>query len=49
MLACPVCRQSLAAEGHAVVERIRCMGCGRRYPIVDGIPVLIGSRTVEAG
>jgi uncharacterized protein YbaR (Trm112 family) len=39
-LVCPVCRQPLALE----VEAVRCNGCGRRYPIVDGIPVLLADR-----
>lgn len=40
VLACPVCQGKLrrAAEG------ILCGGCGRRYPVVDGIPVLIAGR-----
>ena len=25
---------------------MRCQGCGRRYPIVDGIPVLLADRTI---
>jgi uncharacterized protein YbaR (Trm112 family) len=37
MLACPSCHGDLRVEG----ERLVCGGCGRRYPIVDGIPVLI--------
>jgi uncharacterized protein YbaR (Trm112 family) len=39
-LACPVCFSSLALETTAV----RCIGCTRSYPIVDGIPVLLASR-----
>ena len=39
-LVCPVCRQSLALDTNS----IRCTGCGRRYPIVDGIPVLLADR-----
>jgi uncharacterized protein YbaR (Trm112 family) len=39
-LVCPVCHQSLALVAGAV----RCNGCGRRYPIVDGIPVLLPGR-----
>jgi uncharacterized protein YbaR (Trm112 family) len=34
---CPVCHKTLQLEADA----IRCQGCGRRYPIVDGIPVLL--------
>ena len=39
-LACPACRSHLQLEG----ERLACVACGRRYPIVDGIPVLIAER-----
>ncbi|HTD95600.1 MAG TPA: Trm112 family protein [Edaphobacter sp.] len=39
-LVCPVCRQTLQLDGSA----IRCNGCGRCYPIVDGIPVLLEDR-----
>lgn len=39
---CPVCfgRLTLGSAG------IDCGGCGRRYPVVDGLPVLIASRAV---
>ena len=36
-LTCPVCFQSLRFEAARVV----CAGCGRVYPVVEGIPVLI--------
>ena len=36
-LACPVCQGELRMD----VERVVCVQCGRGYPIVDGIPVLI--------
>jgi hypothetical protein len=39
-LVCPVCFGALAFSEAAVT----CSGCGRRYPVVDGIPVLIASR-----
>jgi len=38
-IACPVCFAPLVFS--AVVE---CSGCGRSYPVVDGIPVLIAER-----
>jgi uncharacterized protein YbaR (Trm112 family) len=44
-LACPVCFQPLRLEETRVV----CAGCGRAYPVVDGIPVLIAERAVEPG
>jgi SAM-dependent methyltransferase/uncharacterized protein YbaR (Trm112 family) len=45
-LICPACRRhserglelsSLVLEG----DKLRCQGCGREYPIIDGIPVLL--------
>jgi uncharacterized protein YbaR (Trm112 family) len=41
-LACPVCHQRLQLQADAV----RCIGCVRQYPIVDGIPVLLAERTI---
>ena len=40
MLACPACHGDLRVQS----EKLVCGGCGRRYPIVDGIPVLIPER-----
>lgn len=37
LLACPACMGGLAFEEVCLV----CGSCGRVYPIVDGIPVLI--------
>lgn len=39
-LACPACLDALRLEGAQLV----CAGCGRGYPVVDGIPVLIAER-----
>jgi uncharacterized protein YbaR (Trm112 family) len=36
-LACPVCFSDLKLEETILA----CAGCGRVYPIIDGIPVLI--------
>jgi hypothetical protein len=41
-IVCPICRQSLQLE-EAV---LRCQGCGKRYPVVDGIPILLPDRTI---
>jgi uncharacterized protein YbaR (Trm112 family) len=38
LLACPACHAGLA---HLDVETVLCTGCGRRYPIRDGLPVLL--------
>ncbi|MBX5493103.1 MAG: Trm112 family protein [Chloroflexi bacterium] len=37
ILACPACVAPLEQRG----DRLCCLGCGRRYPIRDGIPVLL--------
>jgi hypothetical protein len=39
-LACPACLGILRLEE----ARLVCAGCGRTYPIVNGIPVLIVER-----
>lgn len=36
-LACPACHEELVLEE----SNLHCGGCGRSYPIVDGIPALI--------
>jgi uncharacterized protein YbaR (Trm112 family) len=38
ILRCPVCRGELAEEMDP--HRLRCVGCGRRYAVNDGIPAL---------
>jgi uncharacterized protein YbaR (Trm112 family) len=42
LLVCPVCHAQLTLS-QATVD---CTGCGRSYPIVDDLPVLIASRAV---
>ena len=37
ILACPACQADVFQEG----EKIVCRQCGRRYPIKDGIPILL--------
>ena len=39
-LACPACFGALRFDAASVV----CAECGRSYPVVDGIPVLIAER-----
>jgi uncharacterized protein YbaR (Trm112 family) len=41
-LVCPVCRAELRVEDGA----IGCLGCRRRYPVVDGIPILLADRAI---
>jgi hypothetical protein len=42
-LACPACFAGLHLDG----PQLRCDGCGRIYPIVDGIPVLIADQAEQ--
>jgi uncharacterized protein len=37
ILACPACKGDVKMEG----ERIACTKCGNRYPVKDGIPVML--------
>ena len=37
ILACPVCKKPVALEHDELV----CGSCSRRYPIRDGIPVML--------
>ena len=37
VLACPACKTAVTLDG----ERLVCVRCGRRYPIRDGIPVML--------
>lgn len=37
ILACPVDKQPVTEEGDWLV----CQECGRRYPVRDGIPVML--------
>jgi uncharacterized protein YbaR (Trm112 family) len=43
-LACPACLGALDVNG----ARLVCAGCGRAYPVVDGIPVLIAGCEVDS-
>ncbi len=37
MLICPACKSNVRLEG----EQIVCAKCGRRYPIRNGVPVML--------
>ena len=42
MLVCPACHAPLAREELT----LRCSGCGRSYPIREGIPTLVSDQSV---
>jgi len=44
---CPACWGELRCEQRAGAERLVCAACGRKYPVVDGIPVLIVERAEQ--
>jgi len=37
VLACPLCKEPVRLEE----DKLVCTNCGRRYPIRDGIPVML--------
>ena len=37
ILACPACRSAVQEEGGSIL----CQGCRRRYPIREGIPIML--------
>jgi uncharacterized protein YbaR (Trm112 family) len=49
-LACPACYGGLRIEeADSQSLRLICVACGRAYPILDGIPVLIVERAETGG
>lgn len=42
VVVCPACHGQLSLDSTA--GAVRCGECGKSYPIVDGIPVLLVSR-----
>lgn len=43
-LACPACHGDVRVEA----ARLVCAACGRAYPVIDGIPMLIAERAEAA-
>ena len=39
VLVCPVDKADLTEDVEA--ERLECTACGRRYPVRDGIPIML--------
>jgi uncharacterized protein YbaR (Trm112 family) len=42
LLVCPDCRKPLGKRGSTLL----CSGCGRRYPVRDGVPVMLLDQTL---
>ena len=47
VIACPACRQKVEVDEAAAA--VTCTGCGNRYPIRDGIPVLLVDEAMVGG
>lgn len=45
ILACPACRGDV--EYNAKEEMIICMECAKKYPVKNGIPVMLVEESVE--
>jgi uncharacterized protein YbaR (Trm112 family) len=41
ILACPDCKQPVIYQQEGEAERLTCTSCGKRYPVRDGIPVML--------
>jgi hypothetical protein len=44
-IVCPVCHQPLQLQTVSP-QSLLCLGCERRYPVIDGIPVLLADRAL---
>ncbi len=45
ILVCPVCHHSLTVGPDSTLHAwLQCTGCGRYYPLEDGIPVMLEVR-----
>ncbi len=51
VLICPSCHGKVVLEAgvrDGLAAGLRCVGCGRVYPLVDGIPVMLIDRATQA-
>ena len=47
LVVCPVCHSALRLVNAPGEAQIDCTGCGRLFPIVDGLPVLLAARATQ--
>jgi len=45
ILVCPACKQDVELKG----DKLVCVGCGKRYPIRDGIPIMLVEEAENGG
>jgi uncharacterized protein YbaR (Trm112 family) len=48
ILACPACEERPPVELGGEGQWLRCTKCGRRYPVRDGIPVMLVDEALPA-
>ncbi len=48
ILACPECKCALRPEGEEEQELV-CTGCRKKYPVKEGIPIMIPAKAEPAG
>lgn len=41
ILACPACKSDVVLEASQGQEKIVCTRCKRKYPVRDGIPIML--------
>jgi len=41
ILACPACKGDVELKTINNQEKIICKNCGRKYPVQDGIPIML--------
>ena len=41
ILACPACKSDVVLESAAGEEKLVCTKCKRKYPVRDGIPIML--------
>lgn len=49
LIVCPACHGRLSLDDSTSAATVACSSCARRYPIEDGIPVLLESRAALPG
>jgi len=45
ILVCPACKQDVELKG----DKLVCVGCGKRYPVRDGIPIMLIEEAENGG
>ncbi|HAH21401.1 MAG TPA: hypothetical protein DCL49_10925 [Candidatus Omnitrophica bacterium] len=48
ILACPACKADVVLETVSGQEKIACTKCKRKYPVRDGIPIMLIDEAEQA-